>query len=187
MSTEPFIGEVKLFGFNFPPKGYQLCAGQIMAISSNTALFSLLGTTYGGNGQTTFGLPDLQGRMPIGQGNGAGLPAHTIGEKAGNTSVTLLTSNMPSHVHTLNSARVKIAANDSQSGSNTASDSFPGTNNGTAVWAESATPNVFMAPGTATVSGTTDIAGSNFPISIANPYIVMNYSIAIYGIFPSRN
>lgn len=187
MSTEPFIGEVKLFGFYFAPKGYQLCSGQILAISTNTALFSLLGTTYGGNGQTTFALPDLQGRMPIGQGNGPGLPAHTIGERAGNVSATLLTSNMPAHVHTLNSMRVKIASNETSGSSNTSANAFPGNNDTTGVYAETASPNTFMAPGVATVSGTTDITGSNYPFSIVNPYLVMNYSIAIYGIFPSRN
>src|SRR3989338_10834364 len=82
MSTEPFIGEVKLLAFQFAPKSYQLCAGQILAIASNTALFSLLGTTYGGNGSTTFALPDLQGRMPIGQGTGPGLPSHSIDRKS---------------------------------------------------------------------------------------------------------
>ncbi len=187
MSTEPFIGEVKLLGFNFAPKGYQICAGQTLAISSNTALFSLLGTTYGGNGQTTFCLPDLQGRMPIGQGNGPGLPAHTMGEKAGNVSTTLLTSNMPAHVHTLNSMHVRIASNETSGSSNTSANAFPGNNDTTGVYAEAATPNTFMAPGVATVSGSTDVTGTNSPIDLMNPYLVMNYSIAIYGIFPSRN
>lgn len=80
MSTEPFIGEIKIFGFDFAPKSYANCNGQLMPISQNAALFSLLGTTYGGNGQTTFGLPDLRGRMPIGQGSGTGLPSHSMGE-----------------------------------------------------------------------------------------------------------
>lgn len=186
MSTEPFIGEVKLLAFNFAPKSYQTCAGQVLSIASNTALFSLLGTTYGGNGTTTFQLPDLQGRMPIGQGTGAGLPSHTMGEVSGTTSVTLMTANMPAHVHTLNNARVALKANSTIADSSSAADSYPGTNT-TNVWAESATPGAFMAADEAVVSGTTDVTGSNQPIGIMNPYLVMNYSIAIYGIFPSRN
>jgi microcystin-dependent protein len=184
MSTEPFIGEVKLLAFNFAPKSYQLCAGQIMSIASNTALFSLLGTTYGGNGQTTFALPDLRGRMPIGQGTGPGLPSHSMGEVSGSTSVTLLTSNLPAHVHTLNNVSVKIKASNDPADENTSAGLFPGVA-ATSVYTASATSNVFT--GGTVVSGTTDITGSNMPIGIMNPYLVMNYSIAIYGIFPSRN
>lgn len=187
MSTEPFIGEVKLLAFNFPPLGYQTCQGQLVSIAEYSALFALIGTTYGGNGQTTFGLPDLQGRVPIGQGQGPGLPDYTMGEMAGTPTVTLTSANLPAHIHTLNSMRVQIAANDAQSGSNTSADSFPGTNNSIAVWAESASSGVFMAPSTATVTGTTDPAGSNQPFDVMNPYLVMNYSIALEGIFPSRN
>lgn len=186
MSTEPFIGEVKLFGFNFAPRSYMLCAGQILSIASNTALFSLLGTIYGGNGTTTFALPDLQGRMPIGQGSGPGLPSHTMGERAGSTSVTLLTANLPAHNHTLNNARVSNKVNSALADSGTAVEGYPGTS-GTNVWAESATSGQFMAPDMAVLSGTTDITGSNYPVGIMNPYLVMNYSIAIYGIFPSRS
>lgn len=186
MSTEPFIGEVKLLAFQFAPKSYMQCNGQILSIASNTALFSLIGTTYGGNGQTTFALPDLRGRMPIGQGTGPGLPSHSMGEVAGNTTVTLLTSNLPAHVHTVNNVKVKLKANSAIADSGTGADSYPGTS-GTNVWSESATAGAFMAADEAVVSGTTDITGSNYPISIVNPYLVMNYSIAIYGIFPSRN
>lgn len=185
MSTEPFIGEVKLFGFNFAPKNHMLCAGQILSISQNTALFSLLGTTYGGNGTTTFALPDLQGRMAIGQGTGAGLPSHTMGEKAGATSTTLLTSNLPAHNHTLNNARVMNKVNAQIADSGTPVDGYPGTS-GTSVWAESATSGQFMAADMASISGSTDVTGSNMPVNVTNPYLVMNYSIAIYGIFPSR-
>lgn len=187
MSTEPFIGEVKVFAFNFAPKMYMLCQGQILAISNNSALFALLGTTYGGNGQTTFALPDLRGRFPISQGNGAGLPSHTIGEMSGNTSTTLLSSNMPSHNHTLTAARVKIATNSTFSDANTGSEAFPGTNTQNQFYATTQGAGEFMAPGSGVISGTTDISGSNTPINIQNPFLVMNYSIAIYGIFPSRN
>lgn len=187
MSTEPFIGEVKLLAFNFPPRGYATCSGQTMSIAQYSALFALIGTTYGGNGQTTFNLPDLQGRVPIGQGQGPGLPAYSMGEAAGTTTVTLVSANLPAHIHTLTSARVSIASNETSGSSNTSANAFPGNNDTTGVYAETPTPNTYMAPGVATVSGTTDSAGSNTPIEIMNPYLVMNYSIAIEGIFPSRN
>lgn len=186
MSTEPFIGEVKILGFNFPPRGYLLCAGQQMSVASNTALFALIGTTYGGNGQTTFNLPDLQGRVPIGQGQGPGLPDYSMGEAAGSTTATLLTSNMPAHIHTVNSVRVGIKSNSALADSPTSTDAYPGTNT-TNVWAESSTANAYMASDAAIVSGTTDITGSSMPFSIVNPYLVINYSIATEGIFPSRN
>ncbi len=98
---DPFIGEVQLFGFNFPPRGYATCDGQLQAISTNTALFSLLGTTYGGNGQTTFALPDLRGRVPIHMGQGPGLSSYTIGEVGGSESTTLTINNLPAHTHTV--------------------------------------------------------------------------------------
>jgi microcystin-dependent protein len=184
MSTEPFIGEVKLLAFDFAPKSYQTCAGQILAISSNTALFSLLGTTYGGNGQTTFALPDLRGRMPIGQGTGPGLPSHSMGEVSGTPNVTLLTSNMPPHIHTMNNVSVKILASNSPADENAAGGLYPGVASAS-VYTASPTANVFT--GGTVVNGTSDITGSGMPVNIMNPYLVMNYSIAIYGIFPSRN
>jgi microcystin-dependent protein len=184
MSTEPFIGEVKLFGFNFAPKGYQTCQGQILSIATNTALFSLLGTIYGGNGQTTFALPDLQGRAAVGQGQGPGLPSYTMGEKAGNTTVTILTSNMPAHIHTLNAARVSVRASSSPASEQDPTGMFPAVTT-SPIYSDTPTTNAFT--GGTVVSGTTDITGSGMPISIVNPYLCMNYSIAIQGIFPSRN
>lgn len=145
MSTEPFIGEVKIFGFNFAPKMYAQCNGQILSIANNTALFSLLGTTYGGNGQTTFALPNLQGRFPIGQGNGSGLPSHTIGEMSGNTTVTLLSSNLPAHIHTLSGLRVKVAVNGSNGGENAPDSSFPGNNTSQAAYASSNSSGTTLA------------------------------------------
>lgn len=184
MSTEPFIGEVKLLGFNFAPKGYSTCQGQILSIAQNTALFSLLGTTYGGNGQTTFGLPDLQGRMPIGQGQGAGLPFYSMGEVGGTVSTTLTSANMPAHVHTLNSARVNIKASTANAGETSPDGTVPATT-GTPAYADTAQTGIFT--GGAAITGTTDITGGNQPFSILNPYLCMNYSIALQGIFPSRN
>jgi microcystin-dependent protein len=186
MSTEPFIGEIKIFGFNFPPRGYQTCQGQLLSIAQNTALFSLLGTYYGGNGQTTFGLPDLQGRAPIGQGQGPGLPSYLIGDKAGATNVTLLIPNIPAHVHTLGAAAVvKIKASSANADEPSPDGNYPATTSTASYSGSGATNNVFTG-GTA-VSGTTDSTGSNSPVGIMNPYLVINYSIATEGIFPSRN
>jgi microcystin-dependent protein len=185
MSTEPFIGEIKIFGFNFPPRGYMACSGQLLSISQNTALFSLLGTTYGGNGVQTFGLPNLQGRMPIGQGQGAGLPSYVMGQVSGSTSVSILTSNMPAHVHTLGAAVVKLQASTGNADETSPAGNVPANTTAASYSGNGATPNTFT--GGATVSGTTDIAGSGLPIAIMNPYLVINYSIATQGIFPSRN
>lgn len=183
MSTEPFIGEIKIFGFNFAPVDYMLCQGQIMPISQNTALFALLGTIYGGNGQTTFALPDLRGRMAIGQGQGPGLPNYIIGQYSGTPTTTLLTSNMPMHNHSAVGINVRIPVT-------AASEDSSATNNyiGNAVndtFGPVASPtNSLGAP---VVSGATAIAGGSQPFSIMNPYLTINYSIAVYGLFPSRN
>jgi len=185
MSTEPFIGEIKILGFNFAPRGYQTCSGQILAISSNTALFSLLGTYYGGNGQTTFALPDLQGRMPIGQGQGPGLPDYVLGERAGTPTVTILTTNMPPHVHTLNAVSAKLKASSSLADESSANGNFLATSSTSIYSGNGATTGVYT--GGVELSGNTDIAGSGVPIGIMSPYLVINYSIAIEGIFPSRN
>ncbi len=184
MSTEPFIGEVKIFGFNFAPKGYATCQGQLLAISQNTALFSLLGTQYGGNGTVTFGLPDLQGRVAIGQGQGPGLPPYTIGERSGQPNVTLVSSNIPSHIHTLNGMKVRLQASTANAAESSPDGTFPALT-ATASYSDTPTPNVFT--GHAAVGGTTDPTGSNQPFSVMNPYLCINYSIALNGIFPSRN
>jgi microcystin-dependent protein len=184
MSTEPFIGEVKLLGFNFPPIGYMTCQGQIISIASYTALFSLIGTTYGGNGQTTFALPDLQGRMPVGQGQGPGLPEYRMGEESGNTTIALKTDNLPQHVHTLANMHVQVKASSATATEQSADGTFPATTVA-AAYSDAATNGLFT--GGTQVSGTTDAAGGAMPFSILNPYLCMNFSIAVEGIFPSRN
>ncbi|WP_268847455.1 phage tail protein [Flavobacterium aestivum] len=185
MSTEPFIGEIKILGFNFAPRGYQTCSGQILPISTNTALFSLLGTYYGGNGQTTFALPDLQGRVPIGQGQGPGLPNYDIGEKAGTTSVSILTTNMPAHIHTLTGLSAKLQASSATADEVSAQGNYPAVASSATYSGNGPTAGTFT--GGVQLSGNTDITGSGLPIDILNPYLVINYSIATEGIFPSRN
>lgn len=184
MSTEPFIGEIKILAFNFAPRGYMTCQGQTLSIAQNTALFSLIGTYYGGNGQTTFQLPDLQGRMPVGQGQGAGLPSYVMGQKSGTPSTTLLISNIPAHNHP--AAGIAVSLPVSTGGSDTSSPQGAYlADTGTEMF--SSVPTAGKNYGPATVSGTTGISGSSLPFSIMNPYLTINYSIATEGIFPSRN
>ncbi|HEY1255915.1 MAG TPA: tail fiber protein [Terracidiphilus sp.] len=178
--SEPFLGEIRMTGFNFAPTGWALCNGQTLSISANAALFSLLGTTYGGNGVSTFNLPDLQGRVPIHWGNGAGLTPYVIGESAGTENVTLLYNNMPLHNHLIN---VNNAAGNSADPSNkilaeTANDARP------PVLTQTYTSNAF----TSTLAPTAvSNAGGNVPHTNLQPFLTVNFIIALAGIFPSRS
>jgi microcystin-dependent protein len=176
--SEPFLAEIIMFAGNFAPRGWAFCQGQILSIAQNTALFSLLGTTYGGNGQTTFALPDLRGRVPVGTGQGPGLPSINLGEVSGEPTHTLIITEMPAHNHQAQA----------QGNSNTGDNPGPAGN----TWAVSdarannyinAAPNGPMAANTVTVG----IAGGSQPHNNMQPYLGMNYIIAIAGIFPSRN
>ncbi|GAA3627859.1 phage tail protein [Microlunatus ginsengisoli] len=168
---DPFIGELRLFGFNFAPRGWALCQGQLMSISQNTALFSLLGTIYGGNGQTTFALPDLRGRTALSFGQGSGLSNYDQGQVGGTEQVTLIANQLPPHNHT-------VAASSAATGKNPAN-SFPAYNADSSNYGSSA--DLTMNP--AMVGG----GGSSQPVAIAPPYLVLNWCIALEGIFPSRN
>lgn len=185
MSTEPFIGEIKSFGFNFAPRGYALCNGAILSIASNTALFSLLGTTYGGNGQTTFALPDLRGRTMVGQGNGPGLTPVTIGEMAGNESVTLTNGNMPPHNHPATATSALFAEELPGDSFNADGKLLAAITNG--YLNPDASPNVQLSSQAVTTSVTVGINGGGQPVPIRDPYLAINFSIALQGIFPSRN
>jgi microcystin-dependent protein len=156
-----------LVPYNFAPRGWALCNGQILPIAQNTALFSLLGTSYGGNGQTTFALPDLRGRVPVSAGQGPGLSSYDLGQLGGQEAITLLTTEMPFHTHTIG-------------GTNSASASSRPANNVNAQGgAYSSTSDVTMKP--------TGGAGGSQPHSNIQPYLVLNWCIALEGIFPSRN
>ena len=164
--SEPFLGEIKIFSFGFAPKGWALCDGQLLPINQNQALFAVLGTTYGGDGRVNFGLPNLQGRVPVHVGNGI-----TLGELGGETSHTLNLSEMPTHTHLPNGS------------SNTASVKTASGN----LWARDdvntpyqATPNVAMNPACIVPTG-----GSQ-PHANESPYLVLNFGIALQGIFPSQ-
>lgn len=183
--SEPFIGEIKMFGGNFAPRGYALCDGQLLPISQNTALFSILGTTYGGDGRTTFGLPDLRGRVAVHAGNGPGLTSRRLGEKLGQERVTLTTVEMPSHTHTV-IAETKINVSNAVGTENT-----PG-NNFISADAMSFSDTGSSGRGEANLDGVdTEITiggtGGSQPHYNMQPYTVVNYIIALQGTFPSRS
>ncbi len=176
---EPFIGLIVMFGCNFAPQGWAFCNGNLQSIAENSALFSLIGTTYGGDGQETFALPDVRGRVPIGQGQGPGLSNRTIGEVSGTESVTLLSSQMPAHNHlfNVNNTGANVHAPVANSTIGAATDI-----NGDASMAYgTSAPNVTMAPGSISV------AGGGQPHNNLMPFLTINYCIALFGIFPSRN
>ena len=175
---EPFIAEIKMFGGNFAPVGWAFCNGQLLSISQNTALFSLLGTTYGGNGVTTFGLPNLQGRAPLHFGNGAGLTPRQLGESGGTETVTLSQTQMPTHSHSLG-ASSKNGDASTPSGNVNAVYVDPGTLSPVNIYG--------TAIDTAMNSSAVGNAGGSLPHNNMQPYLCVNFIIALQGIFPSRS
>ena len=172
--SEPFIAEVRIFGGNFPPKGWAMCNGQVLSIAQNQALFALIGTTYGGNGQTTFALPNLQQRIPLHAGNGPGLSSRTLGETGGEASHQLTQLEMPAHNHSLN-ASTAPASVQSPAGALLAE---PSGN----------TPPYHDANSLALMpAGSLGQSGGNGGHNNLQPYLVLNFIIALQGIFPSRN
>lgn len=172
--SEPYVGEIRMFAGNFAPRGWAFCDGQLLAVSQNDALFSLFGTTYGGDGRTTFGLPDMRGRVPIHAGTGPGLSTRRLGEKAGYEKVTLTVNQLPSHSHTFNAV------------STPATDTSPGTNETLAqsVGYDAYVPNQSPAP--MSTANVTSIGGSR---SHENemPYLCVHFIVALFGIYPSRH
>lgn len=170
--SEPFIGEITMFAGNFAPRGWALCDGQLLNISSNSALFSLFGTIYGGDGRTTFGLPDLRGRVPIHMGNGPGLSNRNIGHRSGSEAVTVVTGQLPTHTHAL------------QGSSDSASTPAPAGNvfarsSGDAYGSEFSAANMSGAA----VSNT----GGSQSHSNMQPFQVINFIVALVGVYPSRS
>jgi len=175
--AEPFLAEVRIFPCNFAPKGWATCDGQIMAISQNTALFSLVGTTYGGDGRVTFALPNLQGRTPVQPGQGPGLSPRDLGEQGGSATVTLLTTEMPSHNH-----NARASSNDGTlPGPSTNAWAIPGADRDLFIYQAGATNPVNMAP------DALGIAGGSQPHNNLMPYLALTYCIALQGIFPQRS
>jgi microcystin-dependent protein len=177
---EEFIGIIKIFAGNFPPRGWAFCNGQIMSIAQNTALFSILGTTYGGNGQVTFALPDLRGRAPIGTGTGPGLSNFQLGEVGGVENVTLITNQIPAHNHTLN---VNDGDATVHKPTTAAVIAAPVDVNGDGVndYLSTTTTNTTLSP------NSIGITGGNLPHENRVPYLGVSYIICLEGIFPSRN
>ncbi len=173
--SEPFLGMIMIVPYNFSPRGWAFCNGQILPIAQNTALFSLLGTTFGGNGQTTFALPDLRGRVPNSSGQGPGLSSYDLGQVGGTENETITINQMPGHNHVV------------QVGCNTEDST---TTNPSAAYAGNATANMYNAAATSgafMANPTVSITGGSQPISLLQPYLTLNFCIALEGIFPSRN
>jgi microcystin-dependent protein len=171
---DPFVAEIRIFPFNFAPKGWALCDGQLLPISQNTALFSLLGTTYGGDGLSTFALPDLQGNAPMHPGQGPGLSLHDLGETAGTDTVTVLQSELPAHSHPLRADTADPADTNVPSPSASLAISTGGTlyqaASGTQLAGQALTP-----------------AGGSLPHNNLMPYLTVNFCIALQGVYPPRN
>lgn len=198
--SDPFIGEIKLVGFNFAPRGWAFCAGQLLPIAQNTALFSLLGTVYGGDGRVTFALPDLRGRAAIHFGAGPGLPDYRLGAKAGQPSTTLSALNLPSHSHVLSTtvntqANISIPANSNEGDSSVPGDDkilaksskgLSSTNIYTSS-TENTTLKPVATPLSIPIQGQTLTTGGSQSFSNQSPVLAMNYVIALVGIFPSRS
>lgn len=187
---DPFIGEIVMFGGNFAPRGWAFCDGQLLSIAQNTALFSILGTTYGGDGRTTFALPDLRGRAPIGPRNGPGLSDYRLGQRGGAQTNTLNVTQIPSHNHAA-TGTVKASSSDGTTNDPTGNILAAGktpidrSNIVDANIYTSPAPNTNMAANEVTV--TVGNTGGNQPINNLQPYLAVNYIIALVGIFPSRN
>lgn len=186
---EGYIGEIRWFSANFAPRFWMYCQGQILSIASNTALFSILGTTYGGNGTTTFALPDFRGRVAVGTGTGAGLQVFDLGQTGGSETNTLTTANMPSHTHTA------IGTVHADSGSPTANspvDNFPATSigrdstTGSSVQVNMYSPTSDSQGNSAGVQVTIGNNGGNLPMNNIQPSLGMGFIICVQGIFPSR-
>jgi microcystin-dependent protein len=175
--ADPFVAEIRIFPFNFAPRGWAWCDGQLLPLSQNTALFSLLGTTYGGNGKSNFALPDLQGRAPMHPGQGPGLSLHDLGETGGSETVTLLESEIPSHSH---GAFVSGAAADEE-GSKNPSGLLPGVVQATAALYASNAANLVPMSDVALAP-----SGGDQPHNNMQPYLTFYFNIALQGVYPPR-
>lgn len=170
---DPFVAEIRIFPFNFAPKGWAWCDGQLLPISQNTALFSLLGTTYGGDGKSTFALPDLQGRAPMHPGQGPGLSLHDLGEMGGTETVSLLESEIPSHPHTLRASLDDADLTIPSSGRSLA---------------KAQGQNLYTAPGSNVMMAAEALtpAGGDQPHNNMQPYLTFYFCIALQGVYPPR-
>lgn len=178
--ADPFVAEIRIFPFTFAPQGWAFCDGQILPLSQNTALFSLLGTTYGGNGKSNFALPDLQGSAAMHSGQGPGLSERFLGERSGTQTVTLLESEMPAHNHAVTAANVAASQSSPQNNLPARPGYSTGTQTGAALAYSAAGPNVAFSP-TALAP-----AGGSLPHNNMQPYLALHFCIALQGVFPPR-
>lgn len=180
---EEFLAIIKIFAGNFAPRGWAFCQGQVVSIAQNTALFSLIGTVYGGNGQTTFALPDLRGRAPIGAGQGPGLSTYVLGQVGGTENVSLVLNNLPAHNHPV-TGTVQLPVNGDSADIDSPEGTYPAISN-TPIY--NTTPSAGQFAGNLNVNLTTGVTGGSQPVSVLNPYLAVNYIICMEGLFPSRN
>ena len=173
--ADPFVAEIRIFPFNFAPRGWAFCNGQLLPLSQNTALFSLLGTTYGGNGQSNFALPNMQGNAPMHPGQGPGLSLHDLGEIGGSEFVTLLESEIPAHTHTMRAHDIDLAELNAPSSNRSLAKSA----NMTAYTPAANLTNMSFQSLTP--------AGSTLPHNNMQPYLTLNFNIALQGVFPPRS
>mgnify|MGYP002360375519 FL=1 len=182
---EGTMSEIRMFAGNFPPASWAFCNGQLLAISENDALFSLIGTTYGGDGQTTFGLPDLRGRTPVQPGQGPGLSSYVLGQSTGTESNTLTVDNISNHSHGV-SGNAGIASANGDGQTPVSVNNFPA-GNGESIYGTT-TDNSSMAPATFTgLSVAPQVGNGNAPIDNKQPYLAINFIICLYGIYPTQN
>ena len=172
--SEPFVGEVRMFAGNFAPRGWAFCDGQLLAVSQNDALFSLLGTIYGGDGRTTFGLPDMRGRLAMHAGSGPGLSPRQLGSKAGSETETLTTNQLPNHNHT-------VGASNTAGSSTTPNGAFAKDITGSNVYVQNMT-----VPTNLSNNSINPVGGSRSHTNLM-PFLCIHYIIALFGIYPSRN
>ncbi len=177
---QPYVGVIFAHAGTFAPANWALCQGQVQSIANNETLYTLIGTTYGGDGQTTFNLPDLRGRLPVGQGQGPALSNYVIGQASGTEQVNILSNQMPSHNHLVNV--VNSAGNAATPASNTyLAGAYSGSGSSGLNFYSTGTPNATLG------ASSIGVAGSSIPISILQPVLATNYIIALYGVYPSRN
>ncbi|MEO0731470.1 MAG: tail fiber protein [Bacteroidota bacterium] len=179
---EGYIGQIMLFGATWAPRQWALCHGQLLPIASNQALFSIIGTIYGGDGRTTFGLPDLRGRVPLGSGNGPGLTDHRIGARGGAETNVLSLAQLPAHAHGLASGSVTIPISEEDANQGEGAGNYLA--NGTFYHNS---PDAEYGNGAITLDGNTLPVGQNQAINNQPPFLAMNYIICLQGVFPSRN
>jgi microcystin-dependent protein len=183
MFIEPYMANVTIFAGTFAPRGWMFCNGQLLAIAQYDALFALIGTTYGGDGQTTFALPDLRSRVAINTGQGGGLSNYIIGQAGGTESITVTTNQLPTHTHSFISLTGNPGASGIAGTANIATGNVPALTTNIQSYDSAGAASLLQS----SMNTTTPISGGNQPMEILPPYLAMNYIICVEGIFPSRN